>query len=133
MKQELDLTVRATDGPMVCIWKVMYGKGWLTSPQVMRLLEGCHFARSTLRNKLSAIPKHIVESRILEGTESYFKSAKEYRVVDGSEMPVGLDITKPRHKPDNTLDKEKKQKQERDAAVAANFANLLVARPTKSK
>jgi hypothetical protein len=81
-----------SDGPATCIWKVMEDKGWLTSAQVLELLHdaSCPYADTTLRNKLFAMARGVLETQNALPKTSY-GSSKYYRVPRGVEMPVDLD------------------------------------------
>jgi hypothetical protein len=110
-----------TDGPATCIWKVMAGKDWLTSTDVLQLLRdaGCQYAVTTLRNKLFAMARHHgIESKEAAIQGSY-GNTKTYRLPRGKSMPDDLDKTSRKAPAAKTKAEEVKEARRKETMAAA--------------
>lgn len=82
---DFDLTITEEDGPMTCIWKVTYGKGWMTSTDILAALKDTHYKPQTFRGRLHKLPKDVFRQRCSGGGGN--GKLMEYYAIEGQTMP----------------------------------------------
>lgn len=85
-EDDFDLVITPDDGPLTCIWKVIYGKGWMSVTEIVKALKHYHYSDITIRTRLSTLPRDVVLQRQVPGKGGRGHST-EYFAIEGVKMP----------------------------------------------
>lgn len=86
MDTKTEFIITPNDGANTCLWKILQGRDWLPTYQIVELLADCHYSPAKIRQALAVAPASLIEKREIR-TEMNRK-AMEYRLVKDAEQPA---------------------------------------------
>lgn len=85
MNTKRDFTITEHDGPKTCLWKIMQGRDWTTTAELIEALKHTRYSASTYKALLSSTKVGFLER--IEHPMEHGRVGRKYRLIEGAPKP----------------------------------------------